>query len=224
MNTSIVELEHQRRQHVAQEYRNKGYDVVTEPQMDQLPPFLEGYKVDIFAHNADEKVIIEVKSRPSLINNQAIVHLARFINQHPGWRFELVVIGLPDDYAITEEPQYLTRDDIWTRISQAEQIMHINAPEAALLFTWATIEALFRLLAKYDEIELRRSDPRYLINQLTTYGVLSREEYQFFTTTLDIRNTIAHGLKSDELLAQLVRELIERATHLLELNQAPAVT
>lgn len=221
--STIIELEHQRRGQVAQGYRDKGYNVVIEPRDDQLPAFLAGTTIDILAQTADENIVIAVKSRPSLINNQAIPRLAQLNTDHPGWRFNLIVVGLPDDYSISNETPLLTRNEINTRNNQVEQIIQINALEAALLFAWATTEALFRLLAEYDQVELRRRDPRYLISQLTTYGILSREEYQFFTTILEVRNTIAHGYPSAELSPQLVRKLTERASHLLEINHAPVL-
>ncbi len=54
------ENESLRVQKVGQVYRNKGYDVLIEPQGDQLPDFLQTFRPDLIAHKGDEHIVVEV--------------------------------------------------------------------------------------------------------------------------------------------------------------------
>ena len=65
----------------AEEYRNKGYEVSRETQLDFLP----GFRTDLVVRKGDEVKVIEVKSRASLAANREIRELARVIHSKPGW-------------------------------------------------------------------------------------------------------------------------------------------
>src|SRR6478672_7315459 len=82
---------------VAKEYRSKGYQVSLSPQSADLP-----YTPDIIARNDNETVVIEVKSNLSQVSR--INRMAQAVQEHPGWRFELIIAkGKPR----TPSPQFL---------------------------------------------------------------------------------------------------------------------
>ena len=56
------ESERQRVQKVGQVYRDKGYDVLIEPQGDQLPDFLQAFRPDLIAHKDNEHIVVGVRS------------------------------------------------------------------------------------------------------------------------------------------------------------------
>jgi uncharacterized protein YutE (UPF0331/DUF86 family) len=223
MEISMLELERQRVQEVAQEYRARGYEVIIEPQPDQLPDFLQQYCPDILARGQNETVIIEVKSRMSLAKSLYLRQLAETIQQHPNWRFELVVTNPPDETPLTDEVWTLSKQDISNRLNKTDELLKANFEEAALLFAWSITEATLRLLADKEEIPLRRHDPLYLLKQLATYAVISREEYNFLLQVLKIRNAVAHGFKTDELAPELVQKLVETTRYLLEIIPDPSL-
>ena len=42
-------------EHVAEDYRNRGYEVVVEPEPQQLPTFMSGYRPDMIVSRGGEK-------------------------------------------------------------------------------------------------------------------------------------------------------------------------
>lgn len=61
MQTS-VDIERRRLLELGREYRKLGYQVVLEPQREQLPAFLAPFQPDMLAWNDAESVVVEVNS------------------------------------------------------------------------------------------------------------------------------------------------------------------
>ncbi len=66
MATPTANLERERLIKLAEEYRDKGYEILIHPNLEDLPDFLRNYRPDMIARREDEAVVIEVKSRSSL--------------------------------------------------------------------------------------------------------------------------------------------------------------
>ena len=66
METSTANLERERLLKLAEEYREKGYEVFFHPNLENLPDFLNHYRPDMIVRRGEENVVIEVKSRSSL--------------------------------------------------------------------------------------------------------------------------------------------------------------
>jgi uncharacterized protein YutE (UPF0331/DUF86 family) len=216
MQVSERETEKQRIEEIAQEYQNKGYKVTVRPGSDELPDFLQGYEPDILAQGPAEAVIVEVKSRLSLAQSQYLRDLARRIEQNPGWRFEIAVINSQEEVFPPENACSLGKDDIVRNLRESSKLAESNHLEAALLMAWSSTEATLRLLADKEKIHLRAYAPQYMIKQLATYAVLSRDEYNMLMRAIRPRNALVHGFKTDELDSSLVEELIETTDHLLQ--------
>jgi uncharacterized protein YutE (UPF0331/DUF86 family) len=217
MVTSTANLERKRLLTLAEEYRNKGYEVLLHPNPEELPDFLRSYRPDMIVCRGEEAVVIEVKSRSSLSSSatQYLRSLAQVVEQHPGWRFELVVAN-PDDIAYSPKAEgSFQEDEIKARLQVARQLAEQH-PESAILYSWALVEATLRLLAEKEELSLQRVDPAYLVKQLTTEGVISRSEYQLLMDALSLRNAVAHGFKTKQITQSFVCELIESAEQLLK--------
>ena len=60
-------LERLRAKSLADRYRRKGYEVIEEPAPNQLPDFMAGYRPDMILRKGGESIVLEVKSRESLI-------------------------------------------------------------------------------------------------------------------------------------------------------------
>lgn len=67
----------------AREYERRGYTVLIEPQDLALPEFLRGLRPDLIAHNAEEWVVVEVRSQASLVGDD---ELARRVLAARGYR------------------------------------------------------------------------------------------------------------------------------------------
>lgn len=217
MATPTANLERERLLQLAEEYRDKGYEISFHPNPEDLPDFLRNYRPDMIVRRGDEAVIIEVKSRRSLNSSsrQYLQNLAQSMEQHPGWRFELVMTN-PEDAAYSPEAESsLQQPEIEARLQVARQLA-TQHPESAILYSWSLVEATLRLVAEYERLSLQRLDPLYLVKQLVTEGVISRPEYHLLMDALSLRNTIAHGFKATQITQESVYELIDVAEQLLK--------
>jgi uncharacterized protein YutE (UPF0331/DUF86 family) len=207
MATPTVNIERERLIKLAEEYRDKGYEISFQPNPEDLPDFLKNYRPDMIARRGDEAVIIEVKSRSSLnSSSQYLRNLAQAVEQHPGWRFELVMTN-PEDATYSQRAEgSLQETEIESRLQVARQLA-TQHPEPAILYSWSLAEATLRLVAENEGLSLQRFDPLYLVKKLATEGVISKSEYQLLMNTLSLRNSIAHGFKTAKLDQESLYEL-----------------
>ncbi len=78
-----------------------------------------------------EKKVIKVKSRSSLLGNDAIVEMAKIIYVQPGWSFDLHLIGEPQALDTPEAAKSYEADEILTRLDRAERLRRNGLDEAA---------------------------------------------------------------------------------------------
>lgn len=213
---SAANLERECLLKIAEEYREKGYEVLFQPQLEDLPDFLRGYQPDMVAQRGEEKVVVEVKSRSSLnaSSAQSLRYLAQEIEKHPGWRFELVMTNPDDSIYSTQVEGSLQEREIASRVEVAKELADKH-PESAILYAWSLAEATLRLLAEREELSLQRFDPAYLLKQLVTEGIISKAEYDLLRNTSSLRDVIAHGFKAAQLTPSSVYELINVTDRLL---------
>jgi hypothetical protein len=218
MATSTTNLERERLLQLAEEYRNKGYEVSFHPNPEDLPDFLKDYRPDMVVRREDEAVIIEVKSRRSLLNSsskQYLQNLAQSVEQQPGWRLELVMANPEDATYSPKAESSLQQPEVETRLQVARQLA-TQHPDSAILYSWSLVEATLRLVAEHEGLSLQRLDSLYLVKQLVTEGVISRLEYQLLMDALSLRNAIAHGFKVTQVTPEVVCELINVVEQLLK--------
>jgi uncharacterized protein YutE (UPF0331/DUF86 family) len=217
MATTTANTERERLLKLAEEYRNKGYEVLLHPNPEELPNFLRSYRPDMIVRRGEESVIIEVRSRFSLksTSTQYLRNLAQVVEQHPGWRFELVMTN-PDDATYSQKAEEsFQENEIKSRLQVAKQLSDQH-PESAILYSWSLMEATLRLVAEKEELNLQRFDPLYLVKKLTTEGIISSSEYQILMNALSFRNAIAHGFRTTQITQNSVYEIIEITEQLLE--------
>ena len=212
----------QRVQELAQEYRSKGYEVITEPSPEQLPDFLCQYRPDLLVRKGSESIVVEVKTRSSLAGNPQIRDLARVLEAKSGWKFELVTVREKEKLNAPEDARPFAREDVYSRLETVEELLETGSPEAAFLLGWGALEATVRLLVEKEQLTLERISPSYLLHQAVTNGVISREDYALLLCAMKYRNALAHGFKTADFDAALVREIINTTQHLLaETSGAP---
>ncbi|MGK7895585.1 MAG: hypothetical protein AB4372_18715 [Xenococcus sp. (in: cyanobacteria)] len=217
MATPTANLERERLIKLAEEYRDKGYEILIHPNPEDLPDFLRNYRPDMIARREDEKVIIEVKSRSSLnsASTQYLPNLAQVIEKHPGWRFELVMANPEDVTYSLKVKDSLQENEIRSGLKVASQLLEQH-PESAILYSWSLVEATLRLVAEEEELSLRRFDPLYLVKQLAIEGIISQSEYQLLMDLLSLRNAVAHGFKTTPITKDSGEKLITITEQLLK--------
>ena len=216
MTTSTENTERERLLKLAEEYRDKGYEVLFHPNLEDLPDFLKSYRPDLIVRREDEVVVIEVKSRSSLNSStQYLRNLAQAVEQHPGWRFELVVANSEDVTYFSKAEESLQEHEIESQLQVAKQLV-TKHPASTILYAWSLAEATLRLVAAKEGLSLQRFDSLYLVKRLATEGVISRSDYQLLMNALSLRNAVAHGFKTAQLTPNSVYELIEIIEQLLK--------
>lgn len=212
METSTASAATRRVEQIANEYKDKGYEVVVEPEVRQLPGPLAGFRPDLVVRRGDEVVVIEVKSRASL-GDPRLQALAEAVRSQPGWRFELVLLRPELGPPGTRE---WTDADVMHTLSQVETLLGSGHQEAALLLAWSAAEAALRLLAHKERLELEREDAPYLLKLLVSRAALTRAQYDLLWDVLQSRNAVAHGLKPPELDPAKIADLTKLIPPLLE--------
>jgi hypothetical protein len=197
---------------VAEEYKQRGYKVIIEPSPKQLPEFLTTFRPDLIAESSNESVIIELKSSSKARPEDYWSKLANTIQQHPGWRFELIV----NDTEKRNRPETITPDKIKKFLEEGQRLAKEKRLTASLLLTWSATEAAMRLASKNHEVDLPDFRPATVISRLYTDGVLERDEYNFLLDCMRIRSAIAHGFSGEEVKSSFIKRLYQITLRLLE--------
>ena len=206
MVRSVTESEYLLIQKTAEEYRSKGYDV----SLDAALAFLPDLSVDLLVRKGDEVKVIEVQSRRSLAANPKISELARLIESKPGWSFELLLVGEPENLDSPVGARSFETEKIVQRIEEAKKSLEAGLPEAAFLLAWSALEAATRTLTAPQGVsDTRITAPRFVLDQAIFHGAISRNEYNELIRMLEYRNAIAHGFSSDDFSDDMVTKLIE---------------
>ena len=209
-------LEARRLEQVAQQYRDRGYDVVLQPKRPELPAPISKLHPDLLARKDDDIVVVEVKTRESLRSKPLASELAKAVRSQPGWRFELIIANPEQDVFLPVGTQLLEEQEVAQRLAEARALLDKGHLEAALLLAWSAAEAAMRLIAEREGIVLERQNPPFLLKQLATEGVLSREAYSKLWELMELRNAVAHGHRPPQLDPALIEGLAELATRLMQ--------
>lgn len=202
------ENESLRVQKVRQVYRDKGYDVLIEPQGDHLPDFLQAFQPDLIVHKGDEHIVVEVRVRGQISDFPQVNELAKIVRNEVGWKFELFLLG-PENSFFVNGATLFTVEEIRSKIVELALFVENGHLEAAFLMGWSLVEATLRVLAVKEGIEGETATPDYLLKQMAFEGLIARETYHDLKYAQQTRNAIAHGFKSSQLTVETVQELID---------------
>ena len=202
------ESERQRVQKVGQVYRDKGYDVLIEPQGNQLPDFLQAFRPDLIVHKGDEHIVVEVRTRGQVSDFPQVNELAKVVRNEVGWKFQLFLLG-PENSFFVNGASLFTVEEIRLKIKEVAFFVENGHLEAAFLMGWSLVEAILRVLAVKEGMEGETATPDYLLKQMTFEGIIARETYHDLKRAQKTRNAIAHGFKSSQLTIESAQELID---------------
>ena len=211
MVRSVTASEYLLIQKTAEEYRSKGYEVLPDAPIDFLP----GFMADLLVRKGDEVRVIEVKSRSSLAADPKLSEMARLIDSKPEWRFELLLVAEPEKLDSPEGARAFESRSILQRVEEAEKSLRSGSPEAAFLLAWSASEAAIReLLSAQGLSSSSITSPRFVLDQATFHGIISREESDKLSHMLKYRNAIVHGFGIDDFGDDMVTDLIETVRHI----------
>ena len=220
MNSSPQEIYRRKTQEIANDYETRGYRVLIEPTPTELPPFLADFRPDIVAYGPEDSIVIEVKVGTRIATSARYRELAETIQQHPGWRFSLVIVDpRSDDVAPATQP-LLDREKIVERLKEAEELLQQGVKEAAFVLLWVSIEALLRHIASREGLPLERAPSSALLKELFSLGLLSRDGLDVALRAFAVRNSLVHGFETPELVAILAELAILAQELLAEFDQA----
>jgi len=203
---------------IAKEYENKGFEVIIEPQPNQLPTFLKGFQPDIIAKSADENVLVEVKTRKDRAELQKFESLAQEVNKRENWRFEVVFTNPREKQFYTEGYQTLNENDITNRITEINKLIGINSYEAAFLLSWATIEAILRQKINEERTETIKKPTLAIIKTMFSLGLLNQHDFKRLQEVNSYRNNLIHGFQQP-INKSLVQEILQLINNLSGRNK-----
>jgi len=224
MSTPNPTFERATVERVAQEYRNKGYQVVVQPDVTERPDFVREYQPDIIARSSTESVVIEVKNWVSAADRDRLQAIARKVESRQGWRFVVVSPGDVGTGMHGPKLHDLQEPQIVALLRQAGDLRVAGQSQAALLVAWSALEAAMRRAAEANMLELRRSDPWALMRELVSNGVMDRQRYRDISDVLRVRSAIAHGFATPETVdLASVLDLVQTAARELLAESAQPV-
>ncbi len=139
-STATTERERRLLASVASDYERRGYQVKVQPGAGDMPEFLAGFEPDLIATGTGESVVVEVKARRELENEQTLAAIEAALQNRPGWRFELIIDGSERDLG-----PLLGAPQIWTSLEEANELQQGGRFKASFLLLWAATEGILRL-------------------------------------------------------------------------------
>ena len=204
-------------QKTAEEYLSQGYEVEQGAPLEFLP----GFRADLLVQKDDEMKVVAVKARRSLAADPRIAEVARLLESKPGWSFELLLVSEPERVDSPEGISSFGTEHIAKRLEEAEQSLQVGLQEAAFLLAWSALEAAMRSLIEAHGIPVTHiTSPRFLLDQTTFQGLISRDEYEDLSRMLKYRNIIVHGFCTDDFDEELVIVLIDTVRRIAALEES----
>ena len=171
-------LERQRAQTLARKYRRQGYEVIEYPSPDQIPDFLGEYRPDLILHKPDESVVVDVRSRSSLIEYPRLKNLAEMVQSQPGWSWELELVSTGDQIDIPRNASPFTREDILQIVEESQRLLTDGFVEAALLHGWTGVEAAIRLILEENGESPEKLPSIHVLKIAVMEGLMDRDDYE----------------------------------------------
>jgi uncharacterized protein YutE (UPF0331/DUF86 family) len=211
------ELENAKREQIAAEYRQKGYDVCIRPDSENVPQFLVPFQPDLIVRSPNDNAVIEIKSSRDLTSG-SLTQLAAKVESEPGWRLELVVVNQPAAREVPPHGTLVAHERIDQILHQAQVLSREKSYEPAALMAWAAAEAILRRMALDSGVDVERKTTGSVLKLLYALGLIDADQYDNFSSAMELRNAFAHGYE-----ASLQPENIDRVIHDVEsLKSRPA--
>lgn len=200
---------------IADEYRRKGYEVLTHPPDEHLPDFLIPFKPDLIAQSSLEKVAIRVQASGRVRRTDSLTELAEAVEAHPGWRLDLAIERPQErDKPDPDEPR-IEKAVIRQRLQEGEQLLNQGLLDAALLIIWSALEAACWWAFRKEKLRLERNTPAAYVSRLYSELFVDEDEFRHLKAILELRNAIAHGVQGAEVQNSDIQKILKIARRLI---------
>lgn len=185
----------------------QGYRVIRHPLRNQVPEFLGRFQPDALAVGHQPNLVIEVIRKGSPNAEEKVRRLKSLMQGHPEWRLEVIYSGEAESGVLST-----SAGSIRELLTSARNLC-LQEPRAALLLTWAALEALARRLE--PKSASRPQSPGRVVELLAGAGYIAPSEAEAMRAAANLRNRLIHGDLSIHPAAVDVEGLITMAENLL---------
>lgn len=223
MKNSTQQREASKAKEVANEYKKKGYRVILEPRLSDLPDALKKLKFqpDIIATLGDTNLVIEVKTFES-IKNRNLAELAERIKAIEGWDFELVYTNPKNRPLLPSESMADSYEEVKSSLDRAAKFLDTDAskeyPDAGLLLIWSAVENALRVNYKTYKPDSKTSIPRVLVRDSVMLGIIGKNDQVFLESMMTKRNEVSHGVMKSKILKRDLERLIKLGNSIVDQN------
>ena len=165
-----------------------GWTVETERELDV--PGMGKYRADYVARNGDKVIVGEVKYRGET-STTALEQLSRSVDMIPNASLEMIWLG--------EAPGEIDAAGITQMADVSRRILSIDRA-AAMLAAWAALEGALEVDDRRDgrtSDKPRFRNARQRLNERANLGELSEGQLKRLMLASKIRNSVAHGIRSE---------------------------
>jgi uncharacterized protein YutE (UPF0331/DUF86 family) len=177
------------------ELEAEGYEVFIEPRPPLAPAFLKGLRPDAIALREGKKLLIQF-ARESPPGAGALERMQRLVAAQPGWELRAILVP-PATLPVSLASQ--SKEQIAASVSKIERLLDHKFVSAALLQSWACLEAMARLLL--TEQFRKPQTPGRLVETLAELGYLTPPEADRLRILAKSRNSFIHG-ELDTVIAE----------------------
>ena len=165
--------------------RAEGYEVISDPGPDDLPPFLGDWHPDAIAIGKHPSLLVEVFRKEGSRELRKVHELCSLLADHDDWELRVF-------YFSSLEPTLHPVADVATAeaIQAARNVSEIE-PRAAMLFAWSILEAVAR--DKIETTGTRPLNPSALVNLLAGEGYVDQNQANRMFELAKVRSRVAHG-------------------------------
>ncbi len=195
------------------DYSSKGYEVISNPRLSDLPDFLKqfNYLPDLIVKSANENLIIEVKSTESISSAKNLVQFSELIEKQKGWEFLFVLTNPKIQREEINEEITITPENIIKAYRKLEHLLSdktYNFNDVATLYLWSIIEAVLRFGLTLAETgsEVKGKSVKSLLRDSMVYGVISKKDYEVFNSLVLKRNAISHGHIEEQITSHEIED------------------
>ena len=150
-----------------------------------MPGFLKGFHPDAIAVGMKPSLAIEVVGGQGAAAEEKVRRLKAAFEGQDDWRLEVVYLG-PDGAPLAPA----SRTEVLAALRRAKALAD-SEPAAAFLMSWATLEAIARILQ--PDLASRSLAALTVVDLLVAYGHVTQEDGLKLRRLANARNRVAHG-------------------------------
>jgi hypothetical protein len=209
---TTAQIEQEKVEKLADDYRKKGYAVRLQPSADDVPLFLRQFEPDLIATSSAGNVVVQVKAFPHFDSEQAR-ELAEVVERHPGWRFEVLLVNPPVAPDIPAQEDLADDEHVTRMLDNAETLSKEGHLEAAGLIAYSALETILRRRAQSAAPQIERQSSARVLKELYSIGRIHHDTFEKLLPLMQFRNAVAHGFQP-RTAAPSMPEMIEEIRHL----------